>query len=156
MRSKILNQDTLPAKLAKWRFLGQRISFTNGCFDLLHVGHLKTIRLAAEKGDLLIIGLNSDASVKRLKGKDRPKNKEQDRALLLAALQYVDAVVLFEEDTPQQLIELIQPDVLVKGGDYTLDQIVGADIVQAKGGEVHIVPLIKGISTTILLGDKQT
>lgn len=131
-----------------WRVKGAGIVFTNGCFDVLHRGHIALLLQAAEQGDKLIIGINSDNSATRLKGPDRPVNKEDDRAFLLAALSHVDAVCLFDEDTPLALIELLQPDVLVKGGDYTADQIVGADLVKGYGGRVHIVPLAEGYSST--------
>lgn len=125
--------------------------FTNGCFDILHHGHLDYLAKAAEEGNILIIGLNSDASVKRLKGEERPVNHEQDRALQLASLMLVDAVCLFEEDTPLQLIQTILPDVLAKGGDYTIETIVGAKEVMDNGGKVAIIPFVEGYSTTALI-----
>jgi D-beta-D-heptose 7-phosphate kinase/D-beta-D-heptose 1-phosphate adenosyltransferase len=124
------------------------VAFTNGCFDVLHEGHIFSLSQAAKEADYLIIGVNSDASVKRLKGNDRPINHEQSRALLLASLAIADAVVIFEEDTPLELIKSILPDVLVKGGDYTLDQIVGATEVISNGGKVIVNPLVDGFSTT--------
>jgi rfaE bifunctional protein, domain II len=125
--------------------------FTNGCFDLLHPGHISLIRQSAAQGDRLIVGLNSDASVRRLKGPSRPVQNENSRALLLAALASVDAVVLFDEDTPLDLITALQPDVLVKGSDYTLDSVVGADVVLARGGRVYLAQLVDGCSTTGLV-----
>jgi D-beta-D-heptose 7-phosphate kinase/D-beta-D-heptose 1-phosphate adenosyltransferase len=131
---------------------GQRVVFTNGCFDLLHLGHVRYLEEARSLGDGLIVGVNTDASVKRL-GKDpaRPVNPEADRAALVAALACVDRVVLFDEDTPLELITALQPDILVKGGDYRLEEIVGREVVQARGGEVKVIPLVPGYSTTALL-----
>lgn len=126
----------------------QKIVFTNGCFDILHIGHIRYLQEAAKLGDILIIGLNSDASVKRLKGQDRPINSEDDRAEMLSALGFVDYVALFEEDTPLELIKLVQPDVLVKGGDYAPEDVVGKSEVEKRGGCVVIVPLVEGKSTT--------
>jgi len=131
-----------------WRLKGDKIVFTNGCFDILHRGHIDLLLEAAEQGNKLIVALNTDASVSRLKGADRPINTEQDRAMLLAAQTFVDAVCLFDTDTPLDLIKLLHPDILVKGGDYTTDQIVGAQEVKSYGGRVHIVPLRKGYSST--------
>ena len=126
--------------------------FTNGVFDLLHAGHIHVLESARALGDLLIVGVNTDASVRRLnKGHERPINPEQDRARVLAALACVDCVVLFDEDTPSQLIAALQPDVLVKGGDYKPDTVVGADIVRARGGRVEIIPLLPDRSTTRLV-----
>lgn len=128
--------------------MGKSISFTNGCFDILHAGHISSLSEAAKEGDILIVGLNSDASTKRLKGNERPVNNENSRALLLASLAIVDAVTIFEEDTPFELITAILPDVIVKGGDYTIDQMIGAKEVIANGGRVVINPLVEGFSTT--------
>jgi D-beta-D-heptose 7-phosphate kinase/D-beta-D-heptose 1-phosphate adenosyltransferase len=140
-------------KLANtWRKNGQRIGFTNGCFDILHVGHLAILHFAQQHSGKLIVAVNSDASVRRLKAAGRPINPQQDRSMVLAALSAVDAVVVFEEDTPLKLIEHINPDVLVKGGDYTVDTIVGASHVLAYGGKVLTCPLIPGKSTTNVLG----
>lgn len=130
------------------RGVQQRIVFTNGVFDILHAGHTTYLDAARALGDVLIVGLNSDSSVKRLKGPDRPINTEIDRATVLAALRSVDHVVLFEQDTPLELITMIVPDVLVKGGDYTRQTIVGADIVEQHGGRVVTIPLVEGRSTT--------
>lgn len=126
----------------------KKIVFTNGCFDILHVGHITYLAQARQHGDLLVVGLNTDASVKRLKGPSRPVNQQNDRAKVLAALESVDYVVLFEEDTPQALIEKVRPDVLIKGGDYSLNNIVGADFVQKLGGKVLTIPFVEGYSTT--------
>jgi len=135
-----------------WRMKGDRIVFTNGCFDILHRGHVEYLHEAAALGDRLVIGVNSDASVQRLgKGDGRPYNDQDSRAKVLAALRLVDAVVLFDQDTPLELIQVIGPDVLVKGGDYTEDQIVGAGVVRANGGEVRSLKLVEGYSTTRLV-----
>jgi rfaE bifunctional protein nucleotidyltransferase chain/domain len=132
-----------------WRMKGDRIVFTNGCFDILHRGHVEYLHEAAALGDRLVIGVNTDASVQRLgKGDGRPYNDQDSRAKILAALRLVDAVVLFDQDTPLELIQTIGPDVLVKGGDYTEDQIVGAEYVRANGGEVRSLKLVDGYSTT--------
>ena len=127
---------------------GKKVVFTNGCFDLLHVGHIRYLQEARSKGDLLVVGLNADASVKRLKGPTRPLQTETDRAEILAALGCVDLTVLFEEDTPENLIKLIKPDVLVKGGDWKPDQIVGGPFVQSYGGQVLSLQFVQGRSTT--------
>jgi rfaE bifunctional protein nucleotidyltransferase chain/domain len=135
-------------RIGQWRVTGKTVSFTNGVFDILHRGHIFSLSQAAEEADYLVVGLNSDASTKRLKGDSRPVNDEQSRALVLAALLMVDMVVIFEEDTPLNLITTLQPDVLVKGGDYTLEQIVGAKEVMAAGGKVIINQIVEGFSTT--------
>lgn len=151
IQQKILNAHQLQQELMRWRKFSKKIAFTNGCFDILHAGHIHSLMQAASFADVLIVGLNSDASTKRLKGDNRPVNNEQNRALLLASLVMVDAVVLFDEDTPFELITSVMPDVLVKGGDYTVDTIVGAKEVMANGGTVEIIPLVEGLSTTSLL-----
>jgi len=135
----------------QWKKEGRKIVFTNGVFDLLHKGHVFSLTQAAKEGDILVIGLNSDGSVKRLKGDSRPINDQESRALLLAALAMVDAVVIFEEDTPLKLITSILPGVLVKGGDYTIDEIAGAKEVIANGGKVVINPILDGFSTTAII-----
>ena len=135
--------------LAEWRARQPgRVVFTNGVFDLLHPGHVDVLIGARARGDVLVVGLNTDESVKRLKGPDRPVRSEGERAYVLAALEAVDAVTLFEQDTPLQLVQLLQPDVIVKGGDYSPDTVVGANEVRARGGEVVIIPLTPGHSTT--------
>jgi D-beta-D-heptose 7-phosphate kinase / D-beta-D-heptose 1-phosphate adenosyltransferase len=148
---KVLALDPLRARLSAWRSAGQRIVFTNGCFDLLHVGHITLLETARREGDRLVVAINSDASVRGLKGLSRPVVGEQDRARMLAALAAVDAVVIFDDPTPLQLVEALQPDVIVKGGDYTEDNIVGAKEVRSWGGRVKIVPTVEGCSTTGLL-----
>lgn len=130
---------------------GRKVVFTNGCFDILHRGHATYLAQARELGDLLVVGLNTDASVQRLKGPSRPINNQYDRAFLLASLACVDFVILFDEDTPEQLIHTVRPDVLVKGGDYTIDTIVGADFVLQNGGIVTTIPFVDGYSTTSTL-----
>lgn len=154
---KLLALPELAEKLDEWRRHNERIVFTNGCFDLLHPGHVSLLRECAARGDRLVVGLNSDASVKRLKGEERPLQDEQSRATVLAALQAVDAVVIFEDDTPLELIKAVRPDCLVKGEDYTLDNVVGADFVRSYGGKVHLARLKPGFSTTGLVrGIRQT
>lgn len=148
---KIYTLPNLLQQIVRWRFTGKTVSFTNGCFDILHQGHIASLSQAAAEADILIVGLNSDASTMRLKGAGRPVNNGQSRALLLAGLLMVDAVVIFEEDTPLQLITAIKPEVLVKGGDYTIDQIVGAKEVAAAGGKVVINPIVEGFSTTAII-----
>jgi D-glycero-beta-D-manno-heptose 1-phosphate adenylyltransferase len=145
---KIFTLEALLYQLKRWRLLGKKIVFTNGVFDILHGGHIASLSEAALQGHILIVGINSDASVKRLKGESRPVNGENSRMLLMASLVMVDAVILFEEDTPLNLITAVLPDVLVKGGDYTVEQIAGAQEVIANGGEVKIVPILEGFSTT--------
>lgn len=141
----------LQKKLAQWRVLAKTIAFTNGCFDVLHAGHISALVEASNHTDFLVVGLNSDTSVTKLKGEGRPVNTEASRSLLLASLSMVDAVVVFSEDTPLQLIKAIRPDVLVKGGDYKLEDIVGAKEVIASGGKVVINPILPGFSTSSVL-----
>lgn len=149
IQSKILrDSEELKHWLAYWNFKDQKVVFTNGCFDILHRGHIDYLAKAAEKGDVLIVGLNTDNSVKRIKGKGRPLQDEESRALTLAALHFVEAVVLFDEDTPENLIKTVQPDVLVKGSDYKAEEIVGYDVVTAKGGNVATIDFLEGYSTT--------
>ena len=145
------SESDLDARLADWREQGLRIGFTNGCFDILHPGHVKVLTAARAACDRLVVGLNSDASVKRLKGESRPVQDEGARAEVLAALEAVDVVAIFAEDTPIRLIEQVKPSVLVKGGDYTREQVVGHEIVEAAGGEVMLVDILKGFSTTALV-----
>jgi rfaE bifunctional protein nucleotidyltransferase chain/domain len=140
--------ERLLTQVAAWRAKGKTVAFTNGCFDILHEGHIASLSAAAKEADYLIVGLNSDNSVKQLKGDARPINNENSRAILLRNLVVVDAVVIFNEQTPLELITAIIPDVLVKGGDYTTEQIVGAKEVMAAGGRVVINPIVAGFSTT--------
>lgn len=145
---KLYTWPEIQEKITEWRRLGQKIIFTNGCFDILHPGHISLLQQSAALGDRLIVGLNSDASIKRLKGPERPLQDERSRALLLAALRAVDAVVIFEQDTPEELIHKLEPDFLVKGSDYKLKDVVGADFVSSYGGQVRLVDIVNGCSTT--------
>lgn len=146
--NKIFTLETLLKQVGAWRITGKKVSFTNGVFDILHEGHIASLSQAASEADYLIVGVNSDASTKRLKGPTRPVNNEKSRALVLASLVLVDAAIIFEDDTPLNLITNILPDVIVKGGDYTLEQIVGAKEVMANGGRVVINRILEGFSTT--------
>ncbi|MCR4848531.1 MAG: D-glycero-beta-D-manno-heptose 1-phosphate adenylyltransferase [Bacteroidales bacterium] len=142
---------TFNSPLSTFHSQGLKVVFTNGCFDILHRGHVEYLAKAADMGDVLVVGLNTDASVRRLKGKGRPINNEEARALVLASLSFVDAVVLFDEDTPLELIKAVHPDVLVKGADYKPEEIVGADFVTSYGGTVATIPLVEGYSTTKII-----
>jgi rfaE bifunctional protein nucleotidyltransferase chain/domain len=148
---KITDLPTLLNKVKSWKSEGKKIVFTNGVFDLLHLGHITYMAKAAELGDKLIIGLNADASVKRLKGENRPVNDQSNRAALLATMYFIDAVVVFEEDTPLNLITHIMPDILVKGADYSVENIAGAKEVLANGGEVKTITLVEGHSSTNII-----
>ena len=148
---KIMTVAQAKLMMAALKVTGKKVSFTNGCFDILHPGHLFSLKQAAEEADFLIVGLNSDASVKKLKGPSRPINNTESRAMVLAHLIVVDAVVVFEEETPLELIKALLPDVMVKGGDYTIDQVVGGKEVIANGGKVIINPIVEGFSTTSLI-----
>jgi rfaE bifunctional protein nucleotidyltransferase chain/domain len=150
-KQKIRRWEEIPRLRAYWSLLEQRVVFTNGCFDILHLGHVEYLEAASQLGDVLVVGLNSDASVRQLKGPARPVLPQESRARILAALEFVEAVIIFDEDTPKKLIEALRPDVLVKGGDYTEDQIAGASFVRSYGGEVIILPYIPGYSTTSLI-----
>jgi rfaE bifunctional protein nucleotidyltransferase chain/domain len=148
IESKIFDPLSLTDAVHRWQVAGEKIVFTNGCFDLLHYGHVHYLCQARDLGDRLVIGLNSADSVRRLKGPTRPINDDRTRAYLLAALEFVDAVVVFGEDTPLDLIQRLHPDVLVKGGDWAVEQIVGFDLVMSRGGRVLSLPYITGYSTT--------
>ncbi len=152
LQRKVMSADLARQVVYGWKMKGERTAFTNGCFDLLHVGHLRTLAYCVDLADKVVVGLNSDASVKRLKGSSRPLVSQQQRALMLAGLQYVDAVVIFDEDSPESLIQLIDPEFLVKGGDWKEDQIAGGAHVKKRGGEVHVAPYLEGFSTTDLAG----
>ncbi len=152
IQSKILlDRSELENFLAMWKFKDQKIVFTNGCFDIIHRGHIDYLAKAASLGDQLIIGLNTDASVKRLKGALRPVQDENTRALVLASFSFVSKVIFFDEDTPYELIKLVLPDILVKGGDYKPEDIVGFDIVTSKEGAVVTIELVEGYSTSSLI-----
>lgn len=151
INEKILDEDGLAKWLDDCRAKGLKIVFSNGCFDILHRGHVEYLSKAADLGDVLIIGLNTDDSVKRLKGSSRPVNDEKSRAVVLAALEFVSAIVFFNEDTPYNLIKTVQPDVLVKGNDYKPEDIVGYDIVMKKNGKIETIELVEGFSTTNII-----
>lgn len=151
IQSKIIDINNIESYLAYWNLKNQKVVFTNGCFDILHRGHVEYLAQAANHGEVLIIGLNTDSSVKRIKGETRPIQDEYARAILLASLSFVTAVVLFDDDTPYNLIKRIQPDVLIKGSDYSVKDIVGSDIVEAKGGKVITIDFIEGYSTTSII-----
>jgi rfaE bifunctional protein nucleotidyltransferase chain/domain len=146
--NKIYSLSNLLKQLASWRITNKTVAFTNGCFDILHEGHIFSLSQAAKEADYLIVGINSDSSVQALKGPERPINKENSRTLLLSNLAIIDAVIIFDEDTPLQLIKAIMPDVIVKGGDYTVEQVAGSKEVLANGGRVVINPIVDGFSTT--------
>ncbi|MFH1888895.1 MAG: D-glycero-beta-D-manno-heptose 1-phosphate adenylyltransferase [Candidatus Omnitrophota bacterium] len=151
LEKKIKNPEELNRIIARLKARGKRVVFTNGCFDLLHYGHIKYLEEARKNGDLLIVGINSDDSVKRIKGKKRPVLNEKDRLRMVAALESVDYVTLFKEDTPLETIKSIKPDVLVKGADWNKSDIVGRDIVLSRGGRVSVIRLAKGHSTSNLI-----
>ncbi|MDR0688342.1 MAG: D-glycero-beta-D-manno-heptose 1-phosphate adenylyltransferase [Prevotellaceae bacterium] len=146
IRAKVIPRNLLPALRATWG--SKKVVFTNGCFDIVHRGHVEYLAKAAELGDLLVVGLNTDASTRRLKGPSRPLQDEASRAMVIASLQVVSLVALFDEDTPYELIKLVMPDILVKGADYKPEDIVGYDLVAARGGRVETVPLVGGYSTS--------
>ena len=148
---KIVTNETLGARIAELKKEGRKIVFTNGCFDLLHIGHITYLNEARELGDILVVGINSDSSVHTLKGEQRPIIPEQERSHLLAALECVDYVILFDEDTPLNLIKDIRPDILVKGADYTKEEVVGHDVVESYGGSVVLFPLVENMSTSSLI-----
>jgi D-beta-D-heptose 7-phosphate kinase/D-beta-D-heptose 1-phosphate adenosyltransferase len=149
---KVLTRDQLAPLLQAERTRGKRIVFTNGCFDLMHVGHTRYLQAAKDLGDLLVVGINSDASVRTLnKAPDRPIVSESQRAEVVAALGSVDYVILFDEPDPHNLIVSLQPDILVKGGDWAVERIIGRDIVEARGGVVRTIPLVPGVSTTSII-----
>lgn len=149
-KSKILTRSETAKVVRNWQQKGMNVVFTNGCFDLLHRGHIAYLSDAAALGDKLVIGVNSDASVRALKGPNRPLQDEISRMEILAALEFVDAVVLFTEDTPLELLREVMPNTLVKGGDYSRDNIVGADLIEENGGSVRVLPFLPGYSTTAI------
>ncbi|MEJ7740144.1 MAG: D-glycero-beta-D-manno-heptose 1-phosphate adenylyltransferase [Chitinophagaceae bacterium] len=151
IQHKIFTLPALLQQISRWKLLDKKTVFTNGCFDILHQGHIYSLSQAAKEADILIVGVNADASVKKLKGENRPFNDQVSRSLLLASLLMTDAVLVFEEDTPLELILKVLPDVLVKGGDYSIEEIVGAKEVIANGGRVVINPILAGFSTTDII-----
>ena len=151
LQTKILSFSALKGQLEKWRNANQKIVFTNGCFDLLHFGHVDYLTKARDLGDRLVVGLNTDGSIKRIKGAARPINNEESRAALLAGMAYVDAVVLFDEETPINLVSMVMPDVLVKGGDYSIKEIVGHEIVLNNKGEVCTIDFVEGYSSSMII-----
>ena len=153
--NKIFTKESIQSQLAVWRFKGEKIVFSNGCFDILHRGHIEYLAQAADLGVRLIIGLNSDTSVRRIKGEERPLQDQVSRSVLLAALSFVDAVIVFDEDTPYELIKSIKPDFLVKGNDYKAEDIVGYDIVKENGGDIVTIKLVEGYSTTSIVSRMQ-
>ena len=150
IHEKILSPDQLQPRLNMWRLLGKTIVFTNGCFDIVHLGHIDYLVKAAELGNKLIIGLNSDKSTRKIKGPSRPITDETSRSVVLASFSFVDAVVLFDDETPLELIKIVNPDILVKGADYSIDQIVGADFVVQNGGKVQTLHYLPGYSTSLI------
>ena len=150
-KNKLYTLADLQRVVTGWRLKSKKVAFTNGCFDVLHAGHLRSLNEAASHGDYLVVAINSDKSIREIKGPERPINQEADRALLIASLAVVDAVVIFDTPTPLETIKALLPDVLVKGGDYSIDQIVGAREVQANGGKVVINPILEGYSSTATL-----
>jgi rfaE bifunctional protein nucleotidyltransferase chain/domain len=151
IQNKIVTRSDAAEIVAQWQLQGDKIVFTNGCFDIVHRGHVEYLSLAADLGQRMVIGLNTDASVQRLKGPSRPLVDEYSRAVLLAALSFVDLIVFFDEDTPYELIKALQPDVLVKGSDYKPESIVGYDVVTGRGGKVETINFVEGFSTTKLV-----
>ncbi len=151
MRSKIVDREEALSMLSIWHYMGLKVVFTNGCFDIIHKGHVDYLSRASSLGDRMIIGLNTDKSVGDLKGTNRPIQDERSRAEILASMFFVDAVVLFDEETPFELINFLKPDILVKGSDYSIDKIVGADVVLANGGQVETMDFIDGYSTTNII-----
>jgi len=151
LKNKIFSLDNLRPQVENWKATGKKVVFTNGCFDIVHQGHIEVLARTADLGTKLIVGLNSDSSIQKLKGKNRPIIQQQSRAILLASFSFVDAVVLFSEDTPINLISTLLPDVLAKGGDYEIETIVGHEIVYKNGGEVILVPFVNGFSSTTII-----
>lgn len=151
LQNKIADLTTAERRVKAWQLKSRKVVFTNGCFDLLHPGHIASLAAAADAGNILVVGLNADTSVKELKGESRPIYNQAQRATMLAAIEIVDLVVIFDTETPIELITALKPDVLAKGGDYALSEIVGADVVMAYGGEVRQLPMIEGLGTTNII-----
>lgn len=150
-KDKIVSREELAQKVRQWQSEGKKVVFTNGCFDILHIGHVDYLEKARQLGDKLVLGLNTDASVSRIKGPQRPIVQENSRSRVIAALGFVDAVSFFDEETPKEMIEAVKPDILVKGNDYLAENIVGADFVVKNGGKVMTIPLVEGYSTTNII-----
>ena len=155
IQNKISTLPELQRRISQWRVLNKKIAFTNGCFDILHAGHIASLTEAARQADYLVVAINADISIKGLKGENRPVNDENSRALVIAALAMVDAVIIFSEPTPKELIVEIRPDVLIKGGDYKVEDIAGAKEVIAWGGKVVLNPIVEGYSTTSIINKLQ-
>jgi D-glycero-beta-D-manno-heptose 1-phosphate adenylyltransferase len=155
IQNKILTLPELQRRVSQWRVLNKKIAFTNGCFDILHAGHIASLTEAARQADYLVVAINADVSIKGLKGENRPINNENARAMVIASLAMVDAVIIFSEPTPRELIVEIRPDVLVKGGDYKVEEIAGAKEVMSWGGKVVLNPIVKGYSTTSIINKLQ-
>jgi len=155
IQNKISTLPELQRRISQWRVLNKKIAFTNGCFDILHAGHIASLTEAARQADYLVVAINADISIKGLKGENRPVNDENSRALVIAALAMVDAVIIFSEPTPRELIMEIRPDVLIKGGDYKIEEIAGAKEVIAWGGKVVLNPIVEGYSTTSIINKLQ-
>jgi D-beta-D-heptose 7-phosphate kinase/D-beta-D-heptose 1-phosphate adenosyltransferase len=155
IQNKISTLPELQRRISQWRVLNKKIAFTNGCFDILHAGHIASLTEAARQADYLVVAINADISIKGLKGENRPVNDENSRALVIAALAMVDAVIIFSEPTPRELIMEIRPDVLIKGGDYKVEDIAGAKEVIAWGGKVVLNPIVEGYSTTSIINKLQ-
>ena len=151
INSKIFSLDDLKNQVNAWKKSGEDVVFTNGCFDIIHRGHIELLAQTADLGDRLIVGLNSDSSIQKLKGLDRPIITENSRAILLASLSFVDAIIIFPEDTPLNLISTLLPDILAKGGDYEIETIVGHEIVQNNGGKVILISFVDGFSSTAII-----
>lgn len=151
LTEKICSKEKLPGLLAYWEFKKYKIVFTNGCFDIIHRGHIEYLAQAANLGNVLLLGLNSDVSVKKIKGDNRPILDEKTRALVLASFWFINCIVLFDEETPLELIKMVQPDILVKGSDYNPEDIIGSDIVLKKGGEIRTIDFIEGYSTSSII-----
>lgn len=151
IENKIMTRENAKVQIKKWQNKGEKVVFTNGCFDILHAGHIRYLSKAKSIGDHLVIGLNTDNSVKKLKGTNRPLQNEQDRALILAGLEAVDLIVLFGEDTPLEIITFLKPDILVKGSDYSIDNIVGAKEIVQWGGKVETIEFVNGKSTSLII-----
>jgi D-glycero-beta-D-manno-heptose 1-phosphate adenylyltransferase len=155
IQNKILTLPELQRRVSQWRVLNKKIAFTNGCFDILHAGHIASLTEAARQADYLVVAINADVSIKGLKGENRPINSENARAMVIASLAMVDAVIIFSEPTPRELIVEIRPDVLVKGGDYKVEEIAGAKEVMSWGGKVVLNPIVEGYSTTSIINKLQ-